>query len=130
MPGADCRRWFQPATQVAKVDAGCRGAARVGWLSYKVRIMYELADRVWQLPLVPRDTINAYLIRECSWIPIAGRYEPGIASALLAGDGLGVGGGQVLGRARASARRRGHPEVLDTQLGHEVLPERRSAIGQ
>ncbi len=25
---------------------------------------------------------------------------------------------------------RGHPEVLNTQLGHEVLPERRSAIGQ
>ncbi len=33
-----------------------------GWLSYKVRIMYELADGVWQLPLVPHDAINAYLI--------------------------------------------------------------------
>jgi hypothetical protein len=64
VPGADCRRWFQPATQVAKVDASCRGAARVEWLSYKVRIMYKLADGVWQPPLVPRDAINAYLIRE------------------------------------------------------------------
>lgn len=26
--------------------------------------MYELADGVWQLPLVPDDAINAYLIRD------------------------------------------------------------------
>ena len=93
--------------------------------------MYELADGVWQLPLVPRDAINVYLIRDVPVDPGAGGYEPGIASALLVGDGLGVGGGQALGRARTSARRRGgHPEVLGTQLGHEVLPERGSAIGQ
>jgi hypothetical protein len=60
------------------------------------------------------------------------RYEEDMrrASAVLAGDGLGVGGGQALGRARTTARRRGHPEVLGTELGHEVLPERGPAIGQ
>jgi hypothetical protein len=46
------------------VDASCRGAARVEWLSYEVRIMYELADGLWQLLLVARGAINAYLIRE------------------------------------------------------------------
>jgi hypothetical protein len=31
------------------------------WLSYRVRIMYEIADGVWQLPLIPRHSVNAYL---------------------------------------------------------------------
>jgi hydroxyacylglutathione hydrolase len=31
-------------------------------LSYEVANMYEIADEVWQLSLVPRDAINAYLI--------------------------------------------------------------------
>jgi hypothetical protein len=49
--------------------------------------------------------------------------------ALLAGDGLGVGGGQrsvALGPPPGG----GHREVLGTQVGHEVLPKRGSAIGQ
>ena len=46
--------------------------------------------------------------------------------SVLAGDGLG----QALGRARTGAWWRWRSEVLGTQLGHEVLPERRSTIGQ
>jgi hypothetical protein len=122
-----------------RVEGGAVGRSQLRWTptadllsrGSQVRVLPgPLHLRLPTWALLPGGEAKIYQRRDYVATSMPPRYEPGIASALLAGDGLGVGGGQALGRARTTARRRGQPEVLGTQIGHEVLPERGSAIGQ
>ncbi len=119
VPGAD------PARVIFYIHGG---AYAVGSADSSVALASDLARRAG----APAAAATMLALRDAQTpLPSAAFLMSPWIDLTVSGESITtVGGGQALGRARTSARRRGHPEVLDTQLGHEVLPERGSAIGQ